>query len=363
MLGKRLDFNQTDLDIIAALEMIGGKASSREISDSLNIPVRTVRYRIRRLKKLGYLRPTRVKTHERKLGLGENIILFHEPRMGNPFPRTLLDSIPPFYWHGSTYGKFNGFVVHSMYDLATPNANLDLMKTMQSSDLIGDYYIFDIVDYYSKGWDLTSLTPGMDWRGSWDSWINQIDEAPRKKSGIKLPVDLKPKIVDYDSRDISILRHLAIDPNTTLNQISDAMDISISQVHRRIIRLEKVGVIRGYKSIFTPFDNPITLVWFIESEDSMQAILSYLYKIPFALEILFESFEKVCVIFSLAPGDITKLLKGIDRIRHWADSNFLQTTHDGKRGQLGCIYDLYDENIEKWRTHDESNFNIINQFC
>ena len=67
--------NDKDLTIIDALDKYGSKTSTKDLSKKINIPPRTIRYRLSKLRERGFLTPYHVLTHERKLGIGENIIV------------------------------------------------------------------------------------------------------------------------------------------------------------------------------------------------------------------------------------------------------------------------------------------------
>ncbi|MHA2047472.1 MAG: winged-helix domain-containing protein, partial [Candidatus Thorarchaeota archaeon] len=77
----RVPLDEIDMSILRVLEEHGTKISTREVSEHLqkiseeNIPERTVRYRISKLKEKGVLCKAKVQTHERKLGLAEYILV------------------------------------------------------------------------------------------------------------------------------------------------------------------------------------------------------------------------------------------------------------------------------------------------
>ncbi|MEM4367152.1 MAG: Lrp/AsnC family transcriptional regulator [Candidatus Anstonellales archaeon] len=52
-----------------------------------------------------------------------------------------------------------------------------------------------------------------------------------------------------DQKDRHILNSLEADAKTTLNKLSKELGISITAVRRRVARLEKSGIIEGYKAV------------------------------------------------------------------------------------------------------------------
>ena len=113
-------------------------------------------------------------THERKLGLGENMIVLQESPMLDQSHTKTFEQIPYFYWQAPTYGKFNGYLIHAVYSTTTVNPNIKLLNKMREEDLIFDYYIFDIVDYDVKNMNLDFYDIEKGWRWDWEKWRNQI---------------------------------------------------------------------------------------------------------------------------------------------------------------------------------------------
>ncbi|MFX1511698.1 MAG: Lrp/AsnC family transcriptional regulator, partial [Promethearchaeota archaeon] len=95
---KMFSLDEKDLNIIEHLENLGPRFPTRELSEILRIPSRTIRYRIKRLQDSGYLQPTQILTHERKLGLGENIIILQKSKEESTQIEQMLESHPYVYW-------------------------------------------------------------------------------------------------------------------------------------------------------------------------------------------------------------------------------------------------------------------------
>ena len=73
MTKKSLD--KIDVDILIALNKYGFKTSTEKLGKIVNIPSRTLRYRLSKLKENGFLDLYYPLIQERKLGIGEAYVL------------------------------------------------------------------------------------------------------------------------------------------------------------------------------------------------------------------------------------------------------------------------------------------------
>ena len=67
--------DDTDIGILSAIQNYSSKISTSQLSEQLGIPDRTVRYRLTKLREQGLLKPPKLQTYERKIGLGEQLLL------------------------------------------------------------------------------------------------------------------------------------------------------------------------------------------------------------------------------------------------------------------------------------------------
>ena len=128
-----------DLKILHALEQHGTKVSTRELSQLLDEPSRTIRYRISKLKEKGIICKAKVQTHERKLGLAEYILIVTSNPSKESALKKVLEEIPAFYYFAPSYGKFEGYFIYSVYPLNTPRVIIDLAADLQKKEPIEDY--------------------------------------------------------------------------------------------------------------------------------------------------------------------------------------------------------------------------------
>jgi DNA-binding Lrp family transcriptional regulator len=104
-----IPLNDTDVAILKILEEKGAKTSTKELGEILGISDRTARYRLNRLKEKGLLKRVTVRTYERKIGVGDMIIVVQSNPQKHAHLGEIIHAIPPFYHYRSTHGKFNGF--------------------------------------------------------------------------------------------------------------------------------------------------------------------------------------------------------------------------------------------------------------
>lgn len=349
-----------DLDILSALEEKGGKVSTKDLSEILDIPARTVRYRLAKLKREGILVRTYPVTHERKLGLGEHILVMRETARGRKLLPKVIDAIPCFYWFSPSYGRYDGIVAQSLYPLSSPNTNRDLLETLRKEDLISDYHIFDLVDYGFNRTDLSYYNPISGWEWDSDKWITQIDKnLQKKKKIVALNLDENPGLVDFDYKDLMILKTIIRDVTTTLKELGKIVGLSETQVAKRIRNLENKDIIKGYKSLIRPFGETMLFQIHLNLKKPVDAVLSSFYQLPFAAYIMMESKTRFCIRFDLPLRNFVGLLKGIDHIRPHVEDYFIQTVHHYQLSSSADPFDLFNSETGKWEVRTDQFIETI----
>lgn len=338
-----------DVKIVSAVDKLG-EFSAKELSRSLNIPSRTVRYRLAKLRERGLLQPRHALIHERKLGLGESIFVMQEESGKSASLLERLESTPYFYWCSPTYGKYDGYLVHSAFSLTASRADSETVRQMLDSHLISDYYVFDAVDYELKSMDFAYFDPEKGWMWDWDKWESEIEKCVRGDLAIRLNLEENPRLVDFDSKDICILRQMQFDSDATLKRLASVSGLSESQVSKRIRRLQEVGVIKGYKSVFnpTPDDDLLSFYCFLEMKEPAEHVLSCFYILPFSLDILMESRNKFCFRLRLPAGQFNGFLKGFDSLKPHLSSYFFQIVRYSSSSKAEQVYDLFSFDSNRW---------------
>jgi len=344
------EFNSKDLDIINELDKFNSQISTTQISHILNIPARTIRYRLTKLKEKKLLIPAFVFMHERKLGLGEQILILEENQKSNSVLLDILNLFPTFYWHARTYGKFNGFIVHSIYDLTEPNTNIKIVLELKKKSLIKDYQIFQMVDYYHKSMNYKKYMPRLGWVINWDDWFKNIDNQDVISNVLNINLNESSNLVKFDYKDILILQQLSIDGTITLHQLGNILSLSKTQVRKRILNLRKKNIIKVFKPIFSPIpkDQMLYLYCFIEVGKFKSDFVKYIFQIPFSFMFIFESNNKFCIRLNISSKDIISFINGFDLLKKYIDSYFLQFIFENPTARNPEVHDLYNKNTKKW---------------
>lgn len=333
-----------DSKILHALEEHGTKISTRELSELLDEPSRTIRYRISKLKERGILCKSSVMTHERKLGLAEYILVVTSNPSSEPILKRVLEEIPVFYYYAPTYGKYEGYFIYAVYPLTTPRVILDLASDLKKKDLIEDYYLFDVVDYQRYQ---TKLSEVEGW--DWEKWSESLSKIMSKTKEINLDMEEFPQTVSFDAKDTLILRHMVENPDITLRELGEILDLSQPQVHNRVKKLEESGIIRGYKPSMKPFaESEMAVICFFKSKDAGK-ILLWLDKIPFYHQITMESRSHFFVQFHLPSTETNEFLKHLRNLRQYTDEMFVQFILEGSHKGYCHLIDMYSEDTESWR--------------
>jgi len=352
--------DEKDLVIMQALEIYGRNVARDKITkheledlltDKLNISDRAIRYRIFKLKEKGILKKSVITTHERKLGLGDNLILLKVNLKKEEKLLKLFKVIPYIYLHGSTYGKFKGYLLRCVFSLKNPEMTYKLLDTMKKSGYILEYYILDVVDYQIKNYDFNYYDPDKGWNWDWNNWYENIQKSlqnPRKNLKFSFEKDIK--MAEFDNKDLLILKNLIRDASITLKQLKNILNLSEAQISKRIRRLEVDRVIRGYYFDFDLMETEdfVEFYCFINLKKRNDNILSLFSQIPYSFIIFMESYTKICLHMKLGAADFKKFLKGFDFIRSQLDTYFLQFIYEENKKEPYYLFDLYNQITNNW---------------
>ncbi|MFX1263743.1 MAG: winged helix-turn-helix transcriptional regulator [Promethearchaeota archaeon] len=351
--------DRKDLDIISALDEVGAKASAKKLSETLGIPSRTVRYRLSRLRRNGILHPPQAIPHERKIGLGEVFVAMETSRKGTLLLPDVIRSIVPFYWYSESYGKYNGYIAQGMYSLASPSITTTLLRAMQDQSLINDFHVFDVVDFEYKraNYDYFDIDSGWTW--DWNEWYHQIEKNLKEPRPILTKMEQNTRIVEFDSNDVLLLEQIVEDSEATQKRLADILGLSETLVNKKLHRLEKTGVIKGYRSVFSPFGNHGMIVLVLELEEPVERVLRSFYQLPFQLYIMMESKSRYCIRFSLSSKDHKMFLRGFDLIRPHVVSYFFQTLHSSHTTRPPIPFYMFDRTSGRWDLPLETSLEII----
>ncbi|MHA1883698.1 MAG: winged helix-turn-helix transcriptional regulator [Promethearchaeota archaeon] len=361
--------DKKDLVIMQAFIEHGPKISTHQIedllSDILNISDRAIRYRIIKLKEKGIMRPFVINTHERKIGIGDNLVLMNVNNKKAERLVKLIEFIPYIYMYSSTYGNFNGFLFRSIYSLKDPQMTHNLLKTMKKEGYIYDFHIFDVVDYQVKSQDLSYFIPKKGWIWKWEEWYDHLEETLSKTDlGLNFNLEIDSEIVNFDYKDTILLKNLISTPSISMRELNSVLKLSESQIRKRIRRLTENGIIRGYFINYdlTHNEDYVYLYCFLETSKSVESIISWFSQIPYLIMILFESPHKVCFQLKLNAKDLKKFLQGIDLIRPYVNSYLFQLAHNQIKENPQYIFDLYNPITNSWETPIKDYVKLIENF-
>jgi DNA-binding Lrp family transcriptional regulator len=323
-----ISLDAKDIAIVNALERIGGKSSTKQLSEETGIPSRTVRYRISKMRESEVLSSPYPITHERKFGMGESFVTIKATRKGTRLLDKILDEAPAIYWFCPSYGTYDGYIAHIAYPVTSAGFVDTLMKAMIEEGLVSDYEKFEIVDFEFKAGDYTYMDDSLCWNLDWDSWYSKIEKAVKKKrSSFSLSLSDNPRIVDFDAKDFLLVKNMTFERNLTQKQLGEKLQLSEAQVNKRLARLEKARIIKGYRCFFRPRKENTETQLLVEFEEPVGALLSCLYELPFPMYVMLESKNRICFRVEMSASDLRHFQNGIDRLRPYVVSYSFQTKH------------------------------------
>lgn len=370
MAKKLLD--KKDLAIVSAFNEYGATTPIKELSKNLNIPSRTIRHRLARLIENGLINSYYPMIHERKLGLGDSIILLEQ--ISSKLTEDFLKQISCFYWIFPTFGTINGFQINALYPAAHPNYLEDLILALKVKKLIGKYYILHIVDYNLYNVNLSYFDPKtLEWTWSWENWVkNLVEIISRDQIRNQSELFRIPEVQTFDSKDIEILRFLKsvsvrMDgsyglQSFTLRQIAQNIDLTEPYIKRRIKKMENKGIIKDY---YVPInilseEDRILVFFYFESSRPLTNLLHALTLLPFGKNISFESYQKASISIYLSATDLSYFLSAMNKIRTNLTNfgiqfipNFSTVDHHG--------FKHYNESTQSWDIPFDDYKKVINK--
>ncbi|MGY5875505.1 MAG: winged helix-turn-helix transcriptional regulator [Candidatus Thorarchaeota archaeon] len=363
ILRKRAPIDKKDLTILATLDSMGGNASAQEIGDKLDIPARTVRYRLSMMMERGILLPSFLQTHERKVGLGEKILVVQESAGKRDVIENLISEIPIFYWWIPTHGRYDGYLIHTVYDLTKPKMIEKIAQRMMKLNIIDSFYTFDMADYDPQGIDFSKYKPG-GWSWDWSKWMENITDYLSREVELPHKMSAVNEVVTCDASDIKILRQLKQDSNTSMTLLATLADISVAQARERVQKLRDGGVIRGHKRAYGFVGDLLWLSCFLQISDHVGGVLQSIYDLPYPGVILMENKESYCLRFGFTTSNLKSFLEGFRLIRPYLKSYAFQF-HLPDRGNADyqVVFDLFDENENKWAIPVEKYLKLLNKYA
>jgi DNA-binding Lrp family transcriptional regulator len=353
--------DKKDLAIVTALEAKGGKVSTAELSKITGYPARTVRFRLTRLRENKALYKSTTMTHERRMGLAENIMVMKSTPKGSTILPEMFKALTPIYWTSSTYGTYDGFYVHALYSLTAPRIGRRILEEFQRHGLITDFFLFDITDYEEPAVNFSLYVPDEGWKMDWAAWSDKIEKNAKRKKPPKMKLEEFHSLVDFDEYDVEILLNIHGDATLSQKAIAENVGISEPQVKKRIQRMEHDGIIKGYRSGVWAHETTVEFTIFFEIDEANLGLIQSFYDLPFRRTLMMESRTRFGVRLGLQATDWEPFLQGVDRMRPYFRSFSFQTLHH-RRSYLRDMthpFKMYDPNTRRWETRASNYLEII----
>ncbi|MCF2136226.1 MAG: AsnC family transcriptional regulator [Candidatus Thorarchaeota archaeon] len=360
-MSRKKPLDDLDLQILSALDQLGGKASAELLAQILNRSARTIRYRLSKLKEDGYLGFLYAQTHDRKLGLGDALICLDlAPSVANI--GSLFRDIPLFYIYGSTYGQYNGHLAHLTYPINEGDVPEKISRALLEQGLIKAYSIVEIMDIFFTSGQVERLDVHGGWKWDWHEWAAECDKVVEEKTSIDLNFEFHPTRAKFDAKDIAILSYLKVDAAKTLKELGTEIGLSQTQVNKRIKRMVNDGIIKGYKWTTEPQENPLSIYLFFETNGPSDPLLTCLVNLPFPKEMVAESPKSYVFRLILYASDLANFLRGLDKIRGEFKSYSIQIVHHFHSIQMGRFFSYYNVDSNDWDVDIDEYFRIIEDF-
>jgi DNA-binding Lrp family transcriptional regulator len=360
--------DKKDLKILAALDRLGGNASAQEISDSiektmnLRIPARTIRYRLSTMMERGILLPSFLQSQERVVGLGEKVLVVQEHGCISEELERVIEAIPIFHWYVPTHGRYDGYLIHAVYDMKNPKMLQQILKKLQKKQLIDNFREFDIVDYESKRVDFNRYRPDGPWNWNWNEWMERIPSTLKYEGASPHNMTFEYKTIECDGTDIEILKQLKQDPEMSMTTLSLLLNQSVTQIRDKVQFLRDVGVIRGSRRAYGFVGDLLWFSIFIEIEDAVDGVLKVFYDLPFPGVVLAESPNRYCFRFGLDTTDFKHFLEGFRLVRGKLNSYSFQIhLPDRVDSTYLNIFDLFDKGKDRWNMPVDDYLRLIDK--
>ncbi|MFW9843960.1 MAG: Lrp/AsnC family transcriptional regulator [Candidatus Thorarchaeota archaeon] len=353
--------DQKDVEILGALDKLGGKTSTEDLSKATGIPARTVRYRLQKMRDASILSPSRTYTHERKMGMGEAIILIHTTPGSNEILEKMFRKIRSIYFWSSTYGRYNGYILYCLYSVATPSVPRRLAEAFQKEGLISNFYLFDVTDYEHKHGDFKHLDPKQGWCYDWKIWHKKIKKNLKSKTTkINTKCEANPSILEFDTADYEILRSLYDNAMIPQKDLAKKFSLSETQVTKKIRRMHDAGVIKGYSADFHAAGVMLHFILFIEIEEPVPRIINNFHAHPFLGSLMMESRTRWGIRMGLPAEDIYGFLQGLELMEPYLKFAAFQVLYRFTRSPPNTHpYDLFNKEAHKWETPISDYLDII----
>jgi Lrp/AsnC family transcriptional regulator for asnA, asnC and gidA len=231
------------------------------------------------------------------------------------------------------------------------------VEELKEQGMIEEYLLLDAIDYTVKGVNVEAFLPDTTW--DWSEWYESIQKTIEE--GLEHDFGLKefPKQESFDFKDFQIIMKLVENAEITLKELGEFLELSQTQVHKRVKRLEDIGIITGYKPYLMLFEDEITVATVFESRDNAKKILKAFNDLPFALNIGMQSSTHYNILTFIPPSEIFHFLVGLDKLRQYADRFFIQFSLIGRSTGYAHLFSTFNEETSNWEMPVQDYLDLI----
>ncbi|HZY95074.1 MAG TPA: winged helix-turn-helix transcriptional regulator [Candidatus Bathyarchaeia archaeon] len=260
-----------------------GPRNLQKIARASKIPYTTVYSRVTKLQSEGLLN-TCIHPNFSKIGLSHGILFLTLFPGKEILAREALRV--PGYWLKilRCIGEHNGYFVQ----VAVPSAH-----TRDYEEFLDQLVVRGVIRSFRVSWlgESRSPLPNFDfyntktktWKFDWKGWLG-LFKNQKKRSVLKLA---EPSSVNYDKRDLIILKELGKDARTTLVSLAKMLSISLPAAKYRFEGLMNKGLIEDYVISVLPYAPEVSdlseLRLDLRDEAALKRAEEALTKIPFVL--------------------------------------------------------------------------------
>lgn len=274
--------NKDNINIIRTMKKEGPR-NLQNVARASKVPYTTVHSRVKRLEAEGILN-TGIHPNYSRIGLSQGNVLI------TPFPGKEIIAREaariPGYWLkiARCIGDTNGYFVL----VAIPSANIrdyeEYFEQLVARGIIKNYRISWLEESFSPipNFDYYNLE-NKTWRFDWPEWT-ALFQRRNKDTVRKVP---KSRTLNYDKRDLIILKELVKDARVTLSHLAKMLSVTLPAAKYRFDSLTEKGLIEDYIISILPFAAEISELLevrldFRDEALSMQAKHA-LSRLPFVL--------------------------------------------------------------------------------
>jgi hypothetical protein len=235
---------------------------------------------------------------------------------------------------------------------------------MKQMKIIKDSFIFKALDFISLAGDLAKYDPKVGWNWNWREWVKQSEKTLKAGERFPLEFDQNPTPFDYDHKDIEIIAEMKMKGSITHKELSEKIGLSETQIGVRIRRLKDAGILRGYLWLTEQTPSTIVLYTHFEIDEPDHPALSCFLHLPFRKELIMDSTDKFCVRLMMNSSDVGGYLRGLETLRPYFRSYFVQTAVNiwVVPGGMHGFYHLHKESTGRWEMPVEEYIQNLEQF-